>query len=66
MRGHKQPMDKYSPINSQFFVWEAWYERMMTLDDVKRRGITMVNRCYLCQKEEENVSHLFLHCGKTG
>ena len=37
----------------------------MTLDKLQRRGISLVNRCFLCQEAEELVDHLLLHCRKT-
>lgn len=35
------------------------------LDNVKRRGDWVVDRCYLCKMEEVTVSYLFIHCDKT-
>ena len=40
-------------------------EKLLTLDQVQRRGWSLVNRCYLCQLEEESIDHIFLHCVKT-
>ena len=35
---------------------------MLTLDQLKRRGITLANRCFLCEEEEESIDHLLIHC----
>ena len=49
-----------------FFTWEATWGKILMLDQLKRRGLTFTNRCFLCQEWEETVDHLLLHCAKTG
>lgn len=34
-------------------------------DNLQRRGNQLVNRCYLCAKEEKSSNHYFLHCSFT-
>ena len=36
----------------------------MTLDQLKKRGWKMSNRCYMCKKEETS-DHILLHCPKA-
>lgn len=31
-----------------FFAWEATWSKVLTLDQVKKRGWALVNRCYFC------------------
>ena len=38
---------------------------MLTLDNLKRRGRALANRCFLCSEGEETVDHLLIHCSKT-
>ena len=38
---------------------------MLTLDQLKRRGRALANRCFLCEEEEEDINHLLVHCKKT-
>ena len=42
------------------FVWEAVLGRVLTLDRFKRRGWIMLNRCYICNGEEESTDRLSL------
>ena len=35
---------------------------MLTLDQLKRRGFSLANRCPLCGMNEENIEHLLIHC----
>ena len=45
-----------------FFAWEAWWGRVLTMDQLKMRGFFLANRCLLCRKDGENIEHLLLHC----
>ena len=48
-----------------FFTWEASWGKVLTLDQVKKRGWALANRCYFCQADEESINHLLLHCENT-
>ena len=39
--------------------------KILTLDQLQKRGIPLANRCYLCLEQEETVDHLHIHCIKT-
>ena len=51
-----------APPRVAFFAWTAARSKILTLDNLKRRGMVMANRCWLCELEEESVDHLLLHC----
>ena len=36
--------------------------KVLTLDQLKRRGMTFANRCFLCEEDEETIDHLLIHC----
>ena len=42
-------------------MWTAAHGRILTLDNLMRRGLSLVNRCYMCCCNEESVDHLLLH-----
>ena len=44
------------------FAWEATWGKVLTLDQLKRRGMTFANRCFLCEEDEETIDHLLIHC----
>ena len=44
------------------FAWEATWGKVLTIDQLKRRGMTLVNRCFMCEDDEENIDHLLIHC----
>jgi hypothetical protein len=39
------------------------HSKIFTLDNLRRRGMVMVNRCWLCESDGESVDHILLHCG---
>ena len=53
------------PPKVAFFAWEAFGGKVLTLDQLQRRGHSLANRCFLCFSEVETVDHLLLHCAKT-
>ena len=48
-----------------FFGWEATWGKALTLDQLQRRGWALANRCYVCQRHEESIDHILLHCDKA-
>ena len=54
-----------TPMRVSLFAWEASWNRILTCDQLKRRGWNLPNRCYLCKQEEETNDHLFLVCIKV-
>ena len=55
----------WAPMRVSFFAWEASWNRILTTDQLKRRGWILPNRCYLCKMEEETSDHLLLFCKKA-
>jgi hypothetical protein len=45
-----------------FFAWTAAHGKILTVDNLRRRGMVVVNRCWLCEADRESVDHLLLHC----
>ena len=50
------------PLKVDFFAWEAAWGKVLTLDQLKRRGRPVANRCYLRENKEETIEHLLVHC----
>ena len=55
----------YVPTKVSFFAWEASWEKVLTQDQLKRRGWILANRCCLCCVEEETINHILVHCSKA-
>ena len=44
-----------------FFAWEIWWGKVLTMEQLRKRGFQMASRC-LCGRTKENLDHLLLHC----
>jgi len=51
-----------APSRVAFFAWSAALGKILTVDNFRKRHINIMDRCYLCKRDEESVDHLFLHC----
>ena len=48
-----------------FFAWEAAWGKVLKLGQLQKRGRSWANMCFLCQRNEETIYHILLHCVKT-
>ena len=55
----------YVPPKVGFFAWEASWGKVLTLDQLKKRGWTLANRCFFCLTKKESTNHILIHCTKT-
>ena len=51
-----------APPKMAFFTWTAAKGRILTLDNLRKRDICVVNRCCMCKHDWESVDHLLIHC----
>ena len=54
-----------APRRVSFFVWTAVWNKILTDDNLKGRGMDFVDWCIMCRRNGEMVDHLLLHCGKA-
>ena len=50
------------PPKIEVFAWEASWGKALTMDQLKRQGLTLVNRYVMCEEDEETIDHLLIHC----
>lgn len=48
-----------------FFVWMAAWGKILTGENLRRRGFTIVDWCCMCHSSGEIVDHLLIHCGRA-
>ena len=53
------------PSKVSFFAWKASWGKVLTMDQLKKRGWAVANRCFLCCEEEESIDHILIHCSKA-
>jgi hypothetical protein len=51
-----------SPPRAAFFVWSAALEKILTLDNLRKQQVVVINKCFMCKKDGESFDHLLLHC----
>ena len=59
---HRLVWNSVAPPKTEVFAWEAAWGKVLTMDQLKRRGMTFANRCFMCEEEEETIDHLLIHC----
>lgn len=50
------------PLRVAFFVWSVTLEIFLTLDNLQKRNITVMEWFYTCKTCGESIDHLFLYC----
>ena len=44
---------------------EATWGRILNSDQLKRRGVSLGNRCYMHKREEVSIDYILLHCASA-
>ena len=52
--------DSIPKVNS--FIWLLLHNKLLTVENLRKRGILGPSQCALCNSAEETSSHLFLQC----
>ena len=50
------------PHKVAFFTWLVAQGKILTIDNLRRRRIWLLDWCFMCKKAGESVNHLMLHC----
>ena len=50
------------PKQVSFISWTTANDGILTIDNLVKRGQSLVNKCCLCYCDGESVDHLLLHC----
>jgi hypothetical protein len=51
-----------APPRVAFFMWTATWGRILTCDNLKKKGMALAGWCCMCKNADETVVHLLLHC----
>jgi hypothetical protein len=50
------------PTRVAFFTWTAALGKILTVDNLRKRRVVIVDWCCMCKDHGESVNHLLLHC----
>jgi hypothetical protein len=45
-----------------FYAWSAAIGNILTMDNLRKRHVIVIDRCCMCKRNEESVDHILLHC----
>jgi hypothetical protein len=51
-----------APLRVAFFVWSVGLDKILTLDNFRKRQVIVINIYCMCKSSKETVDHLLLHC----
>ena len=51
-----------TPKRVSFFMWTAAWGKILTIDNLFKKGLSLVGWCCLCRCSRKIVSHLLHHC----
>jgi hypothetical protein len=51
-----------APPRAAFFTWSTALGKILTVDNLRKRHLIIVDRCWLCKRDGESVDHILLHC----
>lgn len=61
---HVVSWSRWVPNKCNIFMWRVSLDRIQTATALRRRNCNIASiLCGLCDEEEEDVDHLFCHCG---
>ena len=50
------------PFRVAFFVWTVILENILTIDNLRKRQILILDWCCMCKRNMESVDHHLTHC----
>ncbi|CAN1325280.1 Putative ribonuclease H protein At1g65750 [Linum perenne] len=54
--------NKQVPTKVACFIWQVAHGSISTIDNLRRRGLQIPNRCIMCGYDAESIRHLFFEC----
>ena len=51
-----------APSRVAFFVWTAALGKILTIDNLRKRRLIIMDWCCMCKSSGETANHLLLHC----
>lgn len=62
---HKKLWKQRFPLKIKCFIWLLFNNKILTWENLQRRGKHGPSICLLCKSEEDSVCHLFFKCNYT-
>jgi hypothetical protein len=50
------------PLKVVFFAWSATLGKILTLNNLRKRHVIVIDKCCMCKMNGETMDYLLLHC----
>jgi hypothetical protein len=50
------------PLMAAFFEWSAALGKILTMENLMKWHVIVMDKCFMCKSNGELVDHLLLHC----
>lgn len=54
-------MESQGSLSGSFFVWTMALRKILTLDNLRKKNVVVVEWCRMCKKSGESIDHLLIH-----
>jgi hypothetical protein len=54
--------DGLSLLRVAVFAWSVALGKIFTMNNLRKRHVTVIDRCCMCKKNRESVDHFLLRC----
>ena len=51
-----------APSKVNFFIWTASLGKVLTIDNLQKCQLVLLDWCCMCKEDGESIDHLYLHC----
>ena len=51
-----------APLQVNFFLWTAALGKVLTMDNLRKTRLIVLDWCCMCKRDGESIDHLLLHC----
>jgi hypothetical protein len=50
------------PFRVVFFAWFAALQKILTMDNLQKWRVIVMDRCCMCKRNGKSVNHLLIYC----
>ena len=51
-----------APSKVSFFLWTSALGKVLTTDNIRKRGLIVIDWCCMCKWDGETIDHFLIHC----
>lgn len=59
---HGEHLENKVPSRVAFFVWTTTLGKILTLNNLRKKNVIVMDGYYMCKKSGKTIDHRLLHC----